>query len=185
MTSYGHITEFHPEEETIESYLERTELFFTANGIAEEKKVAVFLSVIGSKTYTILRSLVALAKPSEKRLDFLSAELKKHFTPSKIVIAERFHFHHRSQESEETISEFLAELRRLATRCSFGKFLNNALRDRLVCGMRSESIQWKLLSQRELSLTQAIDIAKEMEAVAWDSNELQGQMLIYSYKERW
>ena len=60
----------------IESYLERIELFFTANGIAEEKKVAVFLSVIGSKTYTILRSLVALARLSEKGLDFLNAEVK-------------------------------------------------------------------------------------------------------------
>ena len=61
MSSYGRIKEFCPEEETIESYLERIELFFTANEIANEKKVAVFLSVVGSKTYTILRSLVALA----------------------------------------------------------------------------------------------------------------------------
>ena len=63
MSSYGRIKEFCPEEETTESYLERIELFFTANEIANEKKVAVFLSVVGSKTYTILRSLVALAMP--------------------------------------------------------------------------------------------------------------------------
>ena len=37
MTSYGRIREFHPEEETIESYLERIELFFTANEIADGK----------------------------------------------------------------------------------------------------------------------------------------------------
>ena len=102
-------------------------------------------------------------------------ELKKYFEPSKIVIAERFHFHHRSQEPEETISEFLAELRRLTTHCSFGEFLNNALSDHLVCGLKNESIQWKLLSQRELTLTQAVDIAKGMEAATQDSHELQGQ----------
>ena len=176
MSSYGRIKEFCPEEETVESYLERIELFFIANEIADEKKVAVFLSVIGSKTYTILRSLVAPAKPSEKGFDVLKAELKKHFEPSKIVIAERFHFHRRSQRPEETISEFLAELRRLATHCSFGDFLNDALRDRLVCGLRSESIQRKLLSQRDLTLTQAVDIAKGMEAATRDSHELQGQV---------
>ena len=141
MTSYGRIKEFHPEEESIESYLERVELFFTANEVADEKKVAVFLSIIGSKTYAILRNLVAPAKPSSKGFDALCAELKKHFQPSKIVIAERFHFHRRSQGPEETISEFLAELRRLATHCSFGEFLNDVLRDRLVCGLCSESIQ--------------------------------------------
>ena len=53
MSSYGHIKELCPEEETVEPYLERIELFFIANEIADEKKV-VFLSVIGSKTYTIL-----------------------------------------------------------------------------------------------------------------------------------
>ena len=63
MSSYGRIKEFRPEEESIESYLERIELFFTTNEIANEKKVVVFLSVVGSKTYTILRSLVAPAKP--------------------------------------------------------------------------------------------------------------------------
>jgi len=93
-----------------------------ANGIAAEKQVPVFVSVIGSKTYTILRSLVAPPKPTKKDFAALSAELKKHFEPSKIVITKRFHFHRRSQRPEETISEFLAELQRLATHCSFGNF---------------------------------------------------------------
>ena len=175
MTSFGRIKEFRPEEETIDSYLERIEIFFTANGIAAEKQVPVFLSVIGSKTYAILRNLVAPEKPTKKNFGALSAELKKHFEPSKIVIAERFHFHRRSQGPEETVSEFLAELRRLATHCSFGNFLSDALRDRLVCGLRSESVQRKLLSQRELTLAQAVDIAKGMEAATRDSHKLQGQ----------
>ena len=140
--------------------------------LMKSRKVAVFLSVVGSKTYTILRSLVAPAKPSEKGFDALSAELKKHFEPSKIVIAERFHFHRRSQGPEETISEFLAELRRLAAHCSFGDFLSDALRDRLVCGLRSEAIQRKLLSQRDLTLNQAVDIAKGTEAASRDSHQL-------------
>ena len=34
-------------------------VFFYANAIADDKKVAVFLTVIGSKTYSLVRSLVA------------------------------------------------------------------------------------------------------------------------------
>ena len=93
MTSYGRIKEFRQEEETIESYFERIEIFYVANGIAAEKQVPVFLSVIGSKTYTILRSLVAPAKLTDKSFAELSAELKKHFEPNKIVITKRFHFY--------------------------------------------------------------------------------------------
>ena len=76
MTSYGRIKEFRPEEETIESYLEHIELFFTANDIADGKKVLVFLSVIGSKTYVILRNLLAPAEPSDKEFATLCTELK-------------------------------------------------------------------------------------------------------------
>jgi len=44
-----------------------------------------------------------------------------------------------------------------------------------VCGLRSEPVQRKLLSQHELTLAQAVDIAKGMEAATRDSHELQGQ----------
>ena len=126
-----------------------------------------------SKIYAVLRSLVS--KPSDKGFDILHSKLKKHFEPSKIVIAKRFHFHHWSQGPEETILKFLANLHQLETHCSFGEFLNDALRDRLVCILKNELIQWKLLSQWELTLTQAVDIAKGMEAVTQDLHELQGQ----------
>ena len=52
--------------------LERVELYFGANDIAPEKKVAIILSVIGAKTYAVLRSLVAPAQPKDKPF----AELK-------------------------------------------------------------------------------------------------------------
>lgn len=39
------------------SYSERLEQFFAANSVANEKKVATLLSVIGPKTYSLLRNL--------------------------------------------------------------------------------------------------------------------------------
>ena len=68
MDSYGKLSEFHPEAESISAYLERVELFFTANSIADDKKVAVFVSVVGGKTYSLLRDLLAPEKPQDKSL---------------------------------------------------------------------------------------------------------------------
>jgi hypothetical protein len=45
----GTLPEFNPEEQDTASYLEKVELFFEANNIAEEKKVAVFLTAAGQK----------------------------------------------------------------------------------------------------------------------------------------
>ena len=53
MTSFSRIDEFHPENESIEVYLEQTELYFNANKVNDNKKVQIFLSVTGGKTYSV------------------------------------------------------------------------------------------------------------------------------------
>ena len=60
---YGQLYEFDAENETVTAYLERAELYFDANDVADEKKVPVLLSNIGAKTYGLLRSLVAPKAP--------------------------------------------------------------------------------------------------------------------------
>ena len=57
--SFGHPQAFNPDSETIAAYLECVELFLQANAVAEEKKVTVFLSVIGRSTYSLLRNLTS------------------------------------------------------------------------------------------------------------------------------
>ena len=60
VTTTGQIQEFQPDVESFSSYVERVQLFFTANDIADDKRVAVLLSVVGSKTYSLLRSWLLL-----------------------------------------------------------------------------------------------------------------------------
>ena len=63
--SFGNMDSFNPDNEAISVYLERFDLFIQANGIADEKKVPVFLSVLGGKTYSLLRNLLSLALPKD------------------------------------------------------------------------------------------------------------------------
>ena len=172
--SYGRIDEFQPENDSIAAYLERVELYFSANGIVEEKQVPVFLSVIGGRTYSLLRNLLAPDKPSGKDLNCLTTTLKRHFEPKRVVVAERFHFHRRSQAVGENIAEYVAELRRLSTHCEFGTYLEQALRDRLVCGLRNEAIQRRLLTKSELTFGEALQIAQGMEAADTNAQQLKG-----------
>ncbi|MDD9817031.1 MAG: reverse transcriptase domain-containing protein, partial [Gammaproteobacteria bacterium] len=174
MATYGQIQEFCPENETIEAYLERVELYFEANNISEDKRVAVFLSVIGGRNYTLLRNLLAPQKLSERTLADLADALKKHFGPKRIVIAERFRFHRREQAAGETVADYEAELRRLAIHCQFGEYLDQALRDRLVCGLKSEATQRRLLSEPDLTLKRAIEVAQSMEAAERNTQQLKG-----------
>ena len=171
---FGNLQEFQPDSETITAYLEHTKVYFTANDIAAGKRVAVLLSVIGAKTYTLLHSLTSPALPQDKSLDELATILKSHFEPKPLLIAERFHFHRRDQAAGETIAEYVAELRRLSTHCDFGDTLNDALRDRLVCGLRYESVQKRLLSEPDLTFKRALEIAQSLEAADKNAKALKG-----------
>ena len=114
--------------------------------------------MIGGKNHTLLRNLLSPEKPSAKTLAELTAVLKRHFAPKRVVIAERFRFYRREQNIGESVADYEAELRRLATLCDFGEYLDQALRDRLVCGLRSEATQEHLLSKSDLTLKRALEI---------------------------
>ena len=107
MATFGYISEFVVEDECISAYLEWVELYLGANDIAVEKTVAIILSVIGAKTYAVLRSPVAPAQPKDKSFAELKMLLKEHYDPKPLVIAERFLFYRRDQTAEELVSEFL------------------------------------------------------------------------------
>ena len=66
---HGRLQELDVESETVTAYLERVELYFDANDVADDKKVPVLLSNIGAKTYGLLRSLAAPKAPKEKTLE--------------------------------------------------------------------------------------------------------------------
>ena len=113
------------------------QLYFEANTVENDRKVAVLLTVVGARTYETLRSLLAPARPRDKSFDELLGVLKKHFDTKPVVIAERFRFYQRSQKSNESVADFVADLRRLCITCEFVDFLDQVLRERFVCDKRN------------------------------------------------
>ena len=118
--------------------------------LKREKQVPVFLNLFGRETYALLRNLVSLVKPAEKSLDELMGALRGHFERKKLVTAARFQFHQRQQQAGESVSTYLAELRKIAFPCDFGDSLSESLKDRLVCGLSNEAHQKRLLLKQEL-----------------------------------
>eukprot|EP00731_Ephydatia_muelleri_P023099 Em0015g682a len=169
----GQISEFQSELESITVYLERVGQYFIANEIPTGRRVAVLLSVIGSRTYSLLRSLLHPEVPGEKTYDQLATALREHFEPKRLVVVERFHFNRRNQGNGESVLEYVAEIKRLAGTCTFGAFLTEALRDRFVCGLTNESIQRRLLSEANLDFEKAVQIARGMETAQKNSQVVQ------------
>ncbi|XP_069105158.1 uncharacterized protein [Argopecten irradians] len=102
----------------------------------------------------------------------LLLESTEHFAPKPLVIAERFKFHSRKQQVGESVSDYVVSLKKLAKDCDFQDFLNQALRDRLVCGLMSEVIQKKLLAEKDLDLAKATEIALAVEMATKNIEEM-------------
>ena len=158
----GKIEAFDETNDNWNAYVERVEQYFIANDIKEDKQVAVILSLMGNKTYGLLRNLSAPAKPSSLSLKTIVETLQENLSPKPLLIAERFRFHKRNQLEGETVSTNIAELKKLTLYCEFGASLNDALRDRLVCWLLNELIQKWLLSEAELTLAKGTEIALAM-----------------------
>ena len=114
--------------------------------------------------YNLLRDLLAPSKPSELKLNDLIDTLSNHFNPKPLVITERFHFHKREQLEGESVADYSAALKKCSERCQFGSFLEESLRDRLVCGLRSKNAQKRLLAEQELTWKKALEVAVAMES---------------------
>ena len=148
----GHVEPFQLGVEDWDQYTERLEQYYIANEIAAEKNVAVLLTMVGAKTYSLLRDLIAPTKPATKTYEEFVAVIKTNLKPKPLIIASSTVG---TKEKAESISQYMAELRKLVDSCQFTEYLEEALCDRLVCdklvcGLCNEVIQRRLLTWKTL-----------------------------------
>ncbi len=171
-----HIEQFDPAVEQWTQYVERLEQFFVANDVTGEdkkdKRRATFLSVMGRDAYNLLRSLIAPEKPSENSFEELVAVLSEHYSPKPTEVMQRYRFNSRSRKEGESVADYVAQPRKLAEFCNYGNSLDKMLRDRLVWGVKDPSIQKKLLSEPDLTLVRAIQIAQSTETAEKNLREM-------------
>lgn len=163
MALIGNIEHFKGNAEEFESYLERVEHLFKVNVVSEDMKVSMFITLAGPNVYQTLKNLVAPNKPNDMTYQEVITMLSKHYSPPVSEIHERYVFNKCNQSVDQTIAEYIVELRKLASTCNFKQFLDEALRDRFVCGIRSENIQRRLLSETKLTFGNACQLAQAAE----------------------
>ena len=97
--------------------------------------------------------------------------MKDHLKPQPILIAKRYKFYTRDQKQDESVSEYIAELRKVSLYCEFKAFVDDALRDKFVCGLKKSNIRRRLLTKKALTLQTAVEIAKNLDQAEFE-NEL-------------
>ena len=186
MATFGTLNEFSGIDSDWSSYNERCTFYFIANKITDDDiKRAVFLSIVGDKTYQLIRGLLAPKKLSDVKYDDMIITMTNHYNPTKSAIVERFKFNKCNRKPSQAISAYVAELKELSRTCAFGEtadgvnltsqlILDENLRDRFVCELEDAEIQRRLLSEDNLSYEKAVKIANAMELASAGSTQLSG-----------
>ena len=173
MALHGAMGAFDTNEEDWVVYTERLQNYFVANDVtSDDKKRAILLSVCGASTYRLIRNLVSPNQPSSKSYADLVQLVKEHFHPKPSAIVMRFQFNSCFQREGEKLPQFVARLRQLTEYCEFGTTLDEMLRDRLVCGLRDERVQKRLLSEVTLTFDKALKLAQASETAELNTRVL-------------
>ena len=78
----------------------------------------------------------------------------------------------------ESVSTFIAELRKLLEHWDFGATLNDMLRDRLVCGINDKRIQRHLLTDSDLKAKQLAQASETADQNARDMEKVNSTRMI-------
>ena len=163
---------FDPAVETVDDYKERFDFHCTALGIREERQKALFLTRIGRDVFVKVKILASPTPLADLTLAQIVEYMKGHYKKETVEIAERFKFFKRVQQDKESLADYSAELRTLAKTCNFRNYLDTALRDQLVCGLRDQKTQKELLCIQDLTIAIATERAKAAETVNRETQQL-------------
>ena len=132
----------------------------------EVKKHAAFCTYIDTATFKLLCSLCAPKKPEELPFEQLKAKLNSQYGTKKIVLAERYRFYNYKQREGQSLTDYIAELRRLAATCEWSEeHLGENLCNKFVMGLRNErSLQQLLTQNHRKPLADLLELAHTFEA---------------------
>ncbi|XP_047985573.1 uncharacterized protein LOC125227883 [Leguminivora glycinivorella] len=172
--SIGKIREFDIENGNWDLYCERLEMYFKANSVDSDKQLSTLIAVVGDRCYELMTNLASPKKPSELSFTELVALVQGHLKPKPSIMAERYRFRLRRQAAGESISQYMAELKKLARTCDFKDNLADNLRDQFVCGVSGDVIRQRLFAEEDLTYAKAVTLACSLEAAERDAAIMTG-----------
>ena len=146
-------------------WIQQFRLYLNATGFDKKPaqvQCSTLLTVAGEEALEIFNTF-GLADADKVKIDVVIRKFEEYCTPKKNVTYERHVFNTRAQGATEGIDAYVTELRKLARNCEFGELHDSIIRDRIVCGIRSNEVRKRLLREKDLNLERAVEMCKSSE----------------------
>lgn len=168
-------------KENFRKFKQQFDIYITAAGIKEKTediKCATLLHVIGPDAVEIFNTFKWTEEGDEpgddKKMEKVLAKYEKYCSPKSNLTYERHQFNIRNQRDGESIDSYVTELRILSKSCEFGDLTDSLIKDRLVCGVKQDTVRSRLLRETDLTLQKAIDTCRAAETSTQQMKAIQG-----------
>lgn len=168
------------------TYVSRLRAWFAIHDVKPAEYSKYLVAVVGTEPLDLMIDLCFPEKPENTDFDSLVKLIEVHLAPKRSVIAERMIFRSYKQTESQSITEYLAHLKKLSKTCVFTttEILKENLRDQFVFGLKSDKITQRLLTETELTFDRAVELALSLEAAVRDSQETAGAVSITSATDK-
>ncbi|KAJ8929589.1 hypothetical protein NQ314_017696 [Rhamnusium bicolor] len=159
-TSMGTIHEFKGNQSDWSIFKVRLEQYFIANNIKDAKvQRALLLNACDEEAYRLIYSLCVPNAPEEKTYQEILTICNKHFKSTSRPFMARYKFYSAVKHPDESVKDWAARLRNLASKCQFGNELEIVLRDKFIMGFDGRIMDRLFEENADITLEKAMDIA--------------------------
>ena len=107
-----------------EIYTEELDFYFLANKVSDVKtKKAVLSTNLPAETYQLAKDLVAPAQLKDNAITYnvIVQRMREQVKPERSALVACYEFDNRARNSGESVSQYVATLKHLATECKYGE----------------------------------------------------------------
>ena len=140
---------------------------------AREEQVGMFLYSMGPVADKVLK-VVPTVDEDTATLAEMKAAFTDYFRLKTNTLTERAKFNKLVQQPGQAVDSFIQELHRLADNCAYGGLKEELIRDRIIVGVLDSGLSDRLQTNPDLTLVDAIRMARLAETRAMDKVVIRG-----------
>lgn len=113
---------------------------------ATNRRRNLFLASLGARAFASIHAASLPHEPHNYDIPQIVGSLKLKYENPSMVETNRMFFNQRTQRPDESVFDFLSALAQLAVPCEFGPYYEDAMKGRLITGIRHSDTRAKLLA---------------------------------------
>ena len=162
-------------KENLDVFRQSYELYLTATGFIRKgnnEKSALLLLCLEPDALNIYNGFTWNIPEEQCTYERILDKFSDYVTPRVNVTFERHVFLRYDQRPSESFGNYFTDLNNLVQTCQYGDLRDEMVRDKIVCGIRDDSLRRRLLGKQDLTLEMAVEMCKANEATLDHANRL-------------